>query len=667
MKINFSYRHHFNQLIENLKEKYGQEMFEIEGIGSQLDIDKYNRAFFDSEYIQDASVDANANVRSKHIGTYFTEVFKPVTRLNSIYLIWKEMAKEFGLDRADEFVEAQITGAIYTHDLHFTNLPYCYSYTLEPIVKNGLTFIDTITSAPAKHTSTFIQHVVQFVTAASNLSAGAVGIPDLFVWLYYYIKKDLKEGFIPSYRLNWFIEQNFQILTYSLNQPNRGTQSSYTNFTYMDRNYIQALFEDKTYPDGTPIVDELDHIIELQKHYWEWITKEREKQMFTFPVMTAALLYQNGEFVDEDSARFINKVNMKWQDTNWYISESVDSLSSCCRLVNNFKDIGFGLSSESTENEKLNGWTNSVGGSDLNIGSFKVVTINLPRIALEAKDDLDKFVSILNKRLDLTTDVLYVVREILKERIAQNVLPFYKQGLMDLNRQYGTVGFTGVWEAASLLGLTEQTVTGNNYTPEGEYFVDLILEEIKKALDRGFKKYQFTYNTEQVPAEKAAVTLAEKDILLFGEDKQPFTLYSNQWIPLIADTDILTRVRASANWDKKVSGGAILHINIDNQFEDEERSWNLVKMIANSGVIYFAFNSRISVCENKHAFIGNKCPICGKPKVDEYVRIVGYLVPVSAFNKTRKEVEYPSRKFYKMTNDDISPKEKLDLTLSYQE
>jgi ribonucleoside-triphosphate reductase len=127
----------------------------------------------------------------------------------------------------------------------------------------------------------------------------------------------------------------------------------------------------------------------------------------------------------------------------------------------------------------------------------------------------------------------------------------------------------------------------------------------------------------------------------------------------------LTRIKASANWDKKVSGGAILHINVDNQFEDEERSWDLVNMIANSGVIYFAFNSKISVCENKHAFIGDKCPICGKPKIDEYVRIVGYLVPVSAFNKTRKEVEYPSRKFYKVSNNSLSEKEKLNLKISY--
>lgn len=552
--------------------------------------------------------------------------------------VFEDFTEEYVYDLTTESHSFLVNG-IETHN--------CFAYTLQPIVEKGLPFIDTIQSTPAKHLSTFIQHVIQFVMFASNQSSGAVGLPDFFVWMWYYVKKDLEEGIIPEDKFNWYIEQHFQILTYSFNQPIRTNQSPYTNFTYLDRNYIKAIFDGEKYPDGTPIVDEIENIIKLQKHYWEWVAKERERQMFTFPVLTATLLYKDGKFVDEDSARFINKVNMKWQDTNWYISDSVDAVASCCRLTSSTKDLKLSLSlGGENEPEKLSGMANSVGGSDLNIGSFKVVTINLPRIALEANRDKDKFLKILIERIDIVQKVLYVIRNILKERIEQAVLPLYNVGLMKLERQYGTIGITGVWEAADFMGLTELTAEGLKYSPEGEQFISEILDLIRKKAEEGFKKYKFTFNIEQVPAEKAAVTLAEKDKLLFGEDKQPYRLYSNQWIPLIADTDMMNRIRYAGKWDKKVSGGAILHINIGTPFKSEEESWKLINLIAKKGVMYFAFNQKISTCENGHAFIGNKCPVCGKNKVEEYIRIVGYLVPSGSFNKTRREFEYDKRKFY---------------------
>lgn len=184
---------------------------------------------------------------------------------------------------------------------------------------------------------------------------------------------------------------------------------------------------------------------------------------------------------------------------------------------------------------------------------------------------------------------------------------------MLLNRQYGTIGITGVWESATIMGLTTEDVDGLKYTKEGERFVDTVLDLIKEEAEKGYSEYGFTFNIEQVPAEKAAVTLAQKDRFLFGE-KQPFTIYSNQWVPLAANTDVLNRIRYSGMWDRKVSGGAILHINLGEPFKTEEEYFNMVKMIADMGVMYFAFNTKISVCEHNHAFYGERCPVCGKRK-----------------------------------------------------
>ncbi|AIY86110.1 MULTISPECIES: anaerobic ribonucleoside-triphosphate reductase [unclassified Thermotoga] len=644
MKVQYSFEREFEELMSDLLSKYGYEMFQMDGLGDQLDVVKFTEDFVRRGIIE-STIDANANVRVTNISTYFIEISKPHTYLYSLYRIWQKMKEMFGKEIADEFVEAQINGAVYLHDRHHAALmPYCFAYTLQPIVEKGLPFIKTIKSEPAKHLSTFIQHVIQFVMFASNQSSGAVGLPDFFVWMWYFVKKDLEEGIIPRDKLDWYIEQHFQILTYSLNQPIRTTQSPYTNFTYLDRNYIKAIFEGERYPDGSLITDHVEDIIALQKHYWEWVSRERERQMFTFPVLTASLLYKDGKFLDEDSARFINKINMKWQDTNWYISDSIDAVASCCRLTSSTQTLKkFSLSSE--EEEKLKGRMNSIGGSDLNIGSFKVITVNLPRIALESSGDREKYLQILRHRVQLIKKALAAIREIIKERISEGLLPLYENGLMLLNRQYGTIGITGVWESASIMGLTTEDIDGLKYTEEGEKFIDSVLDIIREEAEKGYHEYGFTFNIEQVPAEKAAVTLAQKDRFLFGE-KQPFEIYSNQWVPLMANTDVLNRIRYSGKWDKKVSGGAILHINLGEPFKTEEESFNMVKMIADMGVMYFAFNTKISVCEDGHAFYGERCPVCGKAKVDEYMRIVGYLVPVSAFNKERREIEYPRRQFY---------------------
>ncbi|ODN30414.1 anaerobic ribonucleoside-triphosphate reductase [Fervidobacterium thailandense] len=629
----FSFSPDFVEELANAPEAF----LELEGLTWQLDPVTFTERFFNNG-ILNSTIDANANVRSTNVYTYLNEVSKPWTKLYSLYHIYEKMKELFGQEDAQKFLRYQIYGDIYVHDAHHAAFaPYCYAYSLRPIVEKGLFFIDTIKSTPAKHLSSFIQHVIQFVMFASNQQSGAVGLPDFFVWLTYFYNKDLREGLIPKGMEKTYLYQHFQIFTYSINQPIRGTQSPYTNFTYLDRNYIRTIFEGEKYPDGTNITDYVEDIIALQKEYWEWISREREKQMFTFPVLTASLLYKDGKFVDEDSARFINKVNMKWQDTNWYISDSIDAVASCCRLTSSTRELKFKLGPE-----KLAGMSNSIGGSDLNIGSFKVVTINLPRIALETRNK-EAFLKKLEDKVILVQKVLAAIRNIIQERIQQGVLPLYSLGLMDLNRQYGTVGINGLYEALEILGLTTEDIDGLKYTEEGEDFAHRILDKIRELNDKAFETFGFTFNIEQVPAEKAAVTLAEKDRILYGTE---YILYSNQWLPLTTNTDVLNRIRYSGMFDKKVSGGAILHINLEAPFRSEEESWKMVNLVARMGVIYFAFNHRISVCEDGHAFYGEKCSTCGKPKVDEFMRIVGYLVPVRSFNKVRQKFEYPRRVFY---------------------
>lgn len=633
MEIKFSYNQDFETKLNELKIKYGDEIFNLEGIGWQLDLPKYNKSFFKkgSDFLDNDSVDANANVRHNNASTYFNEVYKPFTRLNALYLIWKAINKNFGLKSANNFLEGEISGALYVHDLHSaTVVPYCYAYSLEYIIKNGLTFIKTVNSKPAKHLSTFIQHIIQLVMFAANQSSGAVGLPDTFVWMNYFVRKEME---FP--KDNDLLNQYFQILIYSLNQPVRTNQAAFTNFTLMDRYYLENLFTGKKYPDGTEIVDHIEDIIDLQKRFLSWIKTERSVQMFTFPVLTASLLYKDNEFMDKDFARFVTDHNTKWQDINIYTSSSVDSLASCCRLQSSTKTI--------ESNNKLTGMVNSIGGTDLDIGSFKVITINIPNIALESKKTGRDFFEILEERVEIVQKSLYVIRETIKERIAQGILPLYTCGLINLSRQYGTIGITGVYEGTETA--SEEYIKDENYTEKGIEFVDKLMNKINSMIETGFEKYGFTFNVEQIPGEKACATLASKDKIVYNTN---YILYSNQWLPLISKNLLTDRIKCSSLFDKKVQGGAILHINLGNQISDKDLYWELVNMVAKSGVVYFAFNSEINVCEEQHSFFGNKCPICGKEKADSFLRIVGYLVPISSWNKVRKNYESPKRQRYEL-------------------
>lgn len=107
------------------------------------------------------------------------------------------------------------------------------------------------------------------------------------------------------------------------------------------------------------------------------------------------------------------------------------------------------------------------------------------------------------------------------------------------------------------------------------------------------------------------------------------------------------KIKLGALLDKECGGGQISHINIQGDFANEEQAWELLNHIANEGVIYFAYNKQISVCEDEHAFFGEICPKCGKPKADTYCRVVGFLTPVSSYSKERKK-EFNNRKWFKV-------------------
>ena len=244
--------------------------------------------------------------------------------------------------------------------------------------------------------------------------------------MFYFWNKDVKEGHYiknPEY----YARQCMQKIIYDMNQPYlRIVQSAFTNVTIMDREYLIGLFGGNMFPDGEPIMDYIENIREFQKWFIEEVHNAREEHTFTFPVLTYSLLYQKGKFIDEDFARWANKENMYWMDSNFFVGDTVTSLSSCCRLIN--------------DTSKLTAFINSIGGTALQVGSVKVSTINLRRIALESYGDEDEFISILNKKAKINLMALDIQRSIIKRNIEKGLLSNYDSGLVELNKQYSTIG-----------------------------------------------------------------------------------------------------------------------------------------------------------------------------------------------------------------------------------
>ena len=217
-KLNYDAK--FESILEGIEDDYGTEIFDIEGIGKQLDISEYGRKFFsNSKNIADDSVDANANVDDVTVVAYENESVKPLFRLNSLYLLWKELTKLYGEQFAQEVVESQILGDVYINDLSGVQKSYCYNFSAYDVMTKGLPFVKKVDSKPPKYLSSFCGQMVHFTAYASNQVLGAVGVADLLIVMSYYVKKELE--LLPSNpEYVWRqVKQEIQSLIYSMNQP----------------------------------------------------------------------------------------------------------------------------------------------------------------------------------------------------------------------------------------------------------------------------------------------------------------------------------------------------------------------------------------------------------------------------------------------------------------
>lgn len=640
MQINIKLDKNFTTQYNKMQNEYGTEMAKLNGFAdNQLSYTDFIDNFIDKSTVADSSIDGNSNVKHKDIVTLLTEMPKPHRKLLAFNKIYCELQKVYGFKVANEWLEREWTGQQYTHDADTSTFKhYCFAYDLKDLAEKGMFFLEESFNAnPPKHLTTFVDFVKEYINYASNRSSGAVGLPNLIPYMYYFWKEDVRNdylGITSSNQKDNYAKQNIQRFIYAVNQPcvRDSQQSAFTNTSVFDREYLEALFGGSEFPNGEFMIDYLEGIMDFQKLYMEVMSDIRSENMFTFPVSTISLVRQNGEFKDKEFAEWAIRHNMKWSDSNLFIDDSVSSLSNCCRLKSDIENLGY---------------FNSVGGTALKVGSVKVVSVNLARLALDTSTK-EEFLEELKKRTLCCVRTLHVIRHIIQRNVEKGLLPNFSYKLVDFEHLYNTIGFIGVYETMKRFGCTTMDELGNTfYTEDASIFGKEIFNTMREVADKFIADNNCDYmiNTEQIPGENAAAKLMSKDKFFYPDANiYDLPLYGNQFIPLGIKTTLQERVRVQAMFDGFCNGGSILHANIDAPFDSFDKAYDMTCYIADAGVTYFAWNTKIQVCEDNHAFYGTTCPVCGKPIDAEFTRIVGFYTPIKTWSAERKE-EYTMRKW----------------------
>lgn len=642
MEIQLKLSKDFERCLEELKKKYGEDFEYLNGLHpSQLDFSEFIDNFVDKDTLADSSIDPNANANHKDIRSFMTEKGKSEDKLFGLNKIFTEIKKRWGLRTAKQWFEQEFSRGFYLNDSTTASyFPYCWANDFTRLATEGLFFLNDgrskrYNNEGPKHLTTYFDDVIEFVSFLSNRQSGAVGMPNVIVWAWYFWQKDVENGYYMK-NPDYYLRQQFQKFIYRLNQPFlRIDQSAFTNVSIFDRPYLESLFGGVEFPDGTFAIDHIEDLIECQKVFMEVVSEIRETNMFTYPVLTYSLLYQNGAFQDEDFAHWCSKHNIRWSDSNFFVSDNVGVLSNCCRLLSDTK--------------KLDAFINSIGGTALSVGSCRVSTINLVRIAYESGFNQKKYLKILRERVLLDCKALTSMRHIIQRNIEKGLLPNYQDGAVELDKQFCTIGGIGMYEVMDLFGLINTDELGcKSYSDEAVEFATQILDAMNEVKDNF--ECDFSFNIEMIPAENCAGVICQADNLLFEQNK--YFIYSNQWIPLMEKCTIQEKCRLGNLFDKKCGGGCIAHINIENRFPNEETAWEMLNYVASQGVIYFAFTTKISVCKSRHAFISEqRCPVCGEPIADTYARVVGFYTPTSSYQRIRKN-EFDKRRWMNVLAND---------------
>ena len=635
------------------REKHKQARF----IRERIDyMDKYSQSHDNAA--TSSETDANANVTMKNVANLEGEVYKTTNRVIQRQRM-KDRLNELFPEVAKKYEEDLNHHIIYTHDEATTPVlkQYCMAVSLYPLMMEGVGNIDGVTPSAPNDLQSFSGQITNLIFLLSSQCKGAVAVGEYFIALNYYIVKEFGEDWYnrldeittspacnKQRTIRDAVHKAFKQFVYGVNQPagNRSYQSPFTNVSYYDHTYFDSLFREFSYPDGSK--PKWEAIDTLQRMFMKFFNNLRTKQILTFPVETMAMVYDSktNDIIDKDYKDFTAEMYAEGHSFFTYISDSADSLASCCRLRNELAENTFNPTS---------------GLTGVMTGSCNVITLNINRITQ------DYFRTVVDTNYFGNSGILYqditeedmkgfkkyiidILGRVYKYHIAFKTMLYDLEdkgmfaasngGYIRISKLYSTIGINGLNEAARFLGLEV------NNNPEYIKFLQLILGTIKEENRKHSihdKKRPFLFNSEVVPAEG-----------LGGKNYQ-WDLQDNYWVP--DDENLYNSYFYNAHDDTSVldkfilhgrqtyqftDGGSAAHINLEDHLS-KEQYLKLIDFAIANGTNYFTFNIPNSKCDDcgyitKHPI--TECPKCHSHNITQYTRVIGYLRPIKTFGKDRQ-------------------------------
>lgn len=607
-----------------------------------------------------SETDGNANVTMKNVANLEGEVYKTTNRIiqrqrmkDELNILFPEVAKQYETDLDNHI--------IYTHDEASTPVlkQYCMAVSLYPLLTEGVGNIDGVSPSEPNDLQSFSGQITNLIFLLSSQCKGAVAVGEYFIALNYYVVKEFGdkwyekldcEASSPHCLIKRTVRDNilkaFKQFVWGVNQPagNRSYQSPFTNISYYDHTYFTSLFGEFCYPDGSK--PEWIAIDTLQRMFMKWFNQIRLKQVLTFPVETFAMVHNGDDIIDLNYKQLCAEMYAEGHSFFTYISDSADSLASCCRLRNELAENTFSPTS---------------GLTGVMTGSCNVITLNINRIVQDwaLTHTLNGTPLIKGKKLignplrvtvienDLKNYVTRILERVYKYHIAFKTMLYDLEdkgmfaasngGYIHISKLYSTIGINGLNEAARFLGMK----VSNN--PEYIEFLQLILGTIKeqnKLHSIHDRKRPFLFNSEVVPAEGLGgknYKWDKEDGYVVPEDEN---LYNSYFYNAHDDTSILDKFILHGHQTYQYTdGGSAAHINLEDHLS-KEQYLKLIDFAITNGTNYFTFNIPNSKCEDCGKIIKrpiDTCPCCGSHNITQYTRVIGYLRPTKAFGSDRQQ------------------------------
>lgn len=592
-----------------------------------------------------SETDANANVTMKNVANLEGEVYKTTNRLIQRQRMKNELQTLFP-EVADQYEKDLNHHIIYAHDESCapTVKFYCQADSLYPLMTEGVGNIDGVTPSAPNDLQSFSGQITNLTFLLSSQCKGAVAFGEYFVALNYYVVIEFGPKWYDnldhevtttecriSRTVKGQILKAFKQFVWGINQPasNRCFQSPFTNISYYDHTYFNALFKDFCYPDGSK--PEWKAVDTLQRLFMKWFNEVRLKQVLTFPVETFAMVHDGQDIIDKDYKELCAEMYAEGHSFFTYISDSADSLASCCRLRNELAENTFSPTS---------------GLTGVMTGSCNVITINVNRFVQDTmrkhalqghwQQHTERFKEELVAILERVYKYHIAFKTMLYDLEDKGMFAASNGGYIYMSKLYSTIGINGLNEGARFLGMQ----VSNN----AEYiqFLQLILGTIKEQNKRHSihdRKRPVLFNSEVVPAEGLGgknYNWDKADGYWVPADEN---LYNSYFYNAHDDTSVLDKfILHGRQTYQFTDGGSAAHINLDDHLS-KAQYLKLIDFAIANGTNYFTFNIPNSKCEDCGHVVKkpvSTCHKCGSQHITQYTRVIGYLRPIKTFGQDRQ-------------------------------